>query len=151
IQLSVLLRFGADHTTTLTRCWPPLWENSIILSLCRLRLQFRCLKRKYQAPFLTRRCGHRSGRERPQQKDEMNMKKATCCHVFSLPPSMWLSQTQILSAGPAKNRVRHGITAAWGEASPAGGVYGPLFLNATLNARHEVAFDALVSGPPPTI
>ena len=44
--------------------------------------------------------------------------------------------------------VRHTIIAASGGAAPAGGNYLPLFVNARLNARHEVAFDAFVGGPP---
>lgn len=44
---------------------------------------------------------------------------------------------------------QHTIIALSGTAAPAGGNYLALsFLNATLNARHEVAFDAIVSGPP---
>jgi hypothetical protein len=79
------------------------------------------------------------------------MKRATCYPVVFLSALVVLSSTQMLSAGGTRNRVRHRIIAATGEAAPAGGVYGPLFINATLNARHEVAFDAIVTGPPPTI
>jgi hypothetical protein len=47
--------------------------------------------------------------------------------------------------------VRHTIIAASGAAAPAGGNYSTFsFLNATLNTRHAVAFDAVLSGPPPT-
>ena len=44
----------------------------------------------------------------------------------------------------------HTIVAASGDATPAGGRYLPLFFNARLNTRHEVAFDAFVNGPPIT-
>ena len=44
----------------------------------------------------------------------------------------------------------HTIVAASGDAAPAGGRYLPLFFNARLNTRHEVAFDAFVNGPPIT-
>ena len=78
------------------------------------------------------------------------MKRAICYPVVFLSALIVLSSTKMLSAGTARNRVRHRVIAATGEAAPAG-VYGPLFINATLNARHEVAFDAVISGPPPTI
>lgn len=61
---------------------------------------------------------------------------------------MALPLAQILSAAGAQIAVRHTIIAASGEASPAGGIYLPFgFLNTTLNARHDVAFDALLLGP----
>jgi len=48
---------------------------------------------------------------------------------------------QISSAADVK--VRHTIIAASGDAAPAGGNYSPFsFSNVSLNARHEVAFDA---------
>jgi hypothetical protein len=58
-----------------------------------------------------------------------------------------LAQTS--GAAGANISLRHTIIALSGSAAPAGGNYLPLsFLHATLNARHEVAFDAVVSGPP---
>lgn len=51
----------------------------------------------------------------------------------------------------AEARVRHTVIAASGDAAPTGGTYLPFsFINARLNTRHEVAFDAVVSGPPLT-
>jgi hypothetical protein len=49
----------------------------------------------------------------------------------------------------AKNDVRHTIIAASGTAAPIGGNYF-LFFNARLNARPEVTFDAILSGPSST-
>lgn len=45
-------------------------------------------------------------------------------------------------------RPHHTIVAASGGVAPAGGNYLPRFSQARLNARHEVAFDAVVGGPP---
>jgi hypothetical protein len=57
--------------------------------------------------------------------------------------------TQLLSAGDTTTRVRHTVIAASGSAAPAGGSYLAFsFLNATLNAREAVAFDAIITGPP---
>ena len=51
----------------------------------------------------------------------------------------------------AEARVRHTVIAASGDAASTGGTYLPFsFINARLNTRHEVAFDAVVSGPPLT-
>ena len=51
----------------------------------------------------------------------------------------------------AEARVRHTFIAASGDTAPTGGTYLPFsFINARLNTRHEVAFDAVVSGPPLT-
>jgi hypothetical protein len=85
-----------------------------------------------------------------KHKDEKTVKRAIWSPVVFLSALVMLSSTQRLSASTTRNRVRHRIIAATGEAAPAG-VYGPLFINATLNARHEVAFDANATGPPPTI
>jgi hypothetical protein len=95
---------------------------------------------------------------RHQTKTEMSptqgrkiLKTAVWCPVVFLPAIVVLSLTQILSAGDTTSRVRHTIIAASGDAAPAGGNYSTFsFLNATLSARHEVAFDAILSGPPPT-
>ena len=79
------------------------------------------------------------------------MKRAIWRPVVLLPALAALSFTQASSAGATTSRVRHTIIAASGGAAPAGGNYSTFsFLNATLNARHAVAFDAVVSGPPPT-
>lgn len=48
----------------------------------------------------------------------------------------------------ANVNVRHTVIAATGEASPIGGNYLPFsFINLSLNARHEVAFDAGIGAP----
>ena len=53
------------------------------------------------------------------------------------------------SAGATKSKVRHTIIASTGDTAPVGGNYTPFsFLNATMNSRHAVAFDAVVGGPP---
>src|SRR5262245_50933253 len=45
--------------------------------------------------------------------------------------------------------VSHTIIAASGLAAPVGGNYGTFsFINVRLNARHDVAFDAFLTGPP---
>jgi len=62
---------------------------------------------------------------------------------------MALPSAQMSSASGAKVKVSHTVVAATGAAAPAGGNY-ITFLNATLNARHAVAFDAFVIGPHPT-
>jgi hypothetical protein len=50
------------------------------------------------------------------------------------------------------NKVRHTVIARSGDEAPEGGVYNPFsFSDATLNARHEIAFEALVAGPPPSV
>jgi hypothetical protein len=62
--------------------------------------------------------------------------------VLTLTTSMAL---QISSA--AEVNVRHTVIAASGDASPAGGPYLPFsFANVRLNARHDVAFDAIAGG-----
>ena len=69
--------------------------------------------------------------------------------VLLLPALMALPFVQVSSADGAKIQVRHTIVAASGDAAPAGGNYLPFsYINARLNARHEVAFDAFVGGPP---
>jgi hypothetical protein len=69
--------------------------------------------------------------------------------VLLLPTLMALPSAQMSSAAGAKVKVSHTVVAATGAAAPAGGNY-ITFLNATLNARHAVAFDAIVIGPHPT-
>jgi hypothetical protein len=94
----------------------------------------------------------------PLQDEVKPMKKATLFGCFLVLTLGANAQTKIsvgpiatLSAGAAGRKVRHTIIAASGGAAPAGGNYSTFsFLNATLNARHAVAFDAVVSGPPPT-
>jgi hypothetical protein len=57
----------------------------------------------------------------------------------------------IPSAAGTPTAVRHKVLATTGEAAPAGGTYLPLsFVTVRLNARHEVAFDAVITGPPVT-
>jgi hypothetical protein len=52
---------------------------------------------------------------------------------------------QISSAADGNPNIRHTIIAATGDAAPAGGNYlASSFANVSLNARHEVAFDASV-------
>jgi len=64
--------------------------------------------------------------------------------VLALSASMPFAQ--ISSAENVK--VRHTVLAATGQASPAGGNYLPFsFNNVSLNARHEVAFDASLGAP----
>lgn len=69
--------------------------------------------------------------------------------VLLLPALSTLPFAPVSAAAGAKIKVRHTIIAASGGPAPAGGNYSTFsFSNATLNARHEVAFDALVGGPP---
>jgi hypothetical protein len=71
--------------------------------------------------------------------------------VLFLPALSALPFATMSWAAGADVAVRHTIIAVSGGAAPAGGNFLPLsFFNATLNARHEVAFDAFVSGPPVT-
>jgi len=66
--------------------------------------------------------------------------------VLALTASTALPFAQISSAENVK--VRHTVIAATGQASPAGGNYLTFsFNNVSLNARHEVAFDATVGAP----
>ena len=66
-----------------------------------------------------------------------------------LPALSTLPFAQTSWAARANTAFQHTIIALSGTAAPAGGNYlAQSFLNATLNARHEVAFDAIVSGPP---
>ena len=78
------------------------------------------------------------------------MKRASLCTaVLLLPALLALPFGQTSWAASANIALRHTIIALSGSAAPAGGNYLPFsFINATLNARHEVAFDAFVSGPP---
>ena len=65
-----------------------------------------------------------------------------------LPALSALPFAQTSRAVRANTAFQHTIIALSGTAAPAGGNYlAQSFLNATLNARHEVAFDATVSGP----
>lgn len=66
--------------------------------------------------------------------------------VLALAASTALPFVQISSA--ATVQVRHTVIAATGQASPAGGNYLPFsFNNVSLNARHDVAFDASIGAP----
>lgn len=67
--------------------------------------------------------------------------------ILAVAASMALPFAQLSSAAAGQTNVRHTIVAASGDAAPGGGTYISL-RNATLNARHEVAFEASVSGPP---
>ena len=67
--------------------------------------------------------------------------------VFALAVAMTLPFARISSAAGEVTNVRHTIIAASGDTAPGGGTYVSL-RNATLNAQHEVAFEASVSGPP---
>jgi hypothetical protein len=79
------------------------------------------------------------------------MKRAIWYHVIYLQAAVVLSSTQTSSAADTSGKVSHTIIAASGGAAPTGGNYSPLaFLNVRLNARQAVAFDAVVTGPPPT-
>ncbi|WP_321471936.1 choice-of-anchor tandem repeat NxxGxxAF-containing protein [uncultured Paludibaculum sp.] len=79
------------------------------------------------------------------------MKRAIGYPMLLLPALVVPSFAQMFSTGAATSKVRHTIVAASGGTAPVGGNYSLLsFLNATLNARHGVAFDAFVTGPPPT-
>jgi hypothetical protein len=61
------------------------------------------------------------------------------------------SFTQTLSADEAKPKVHHKVIVESGEVTPENGTFLPFsFFNASLNSRDEVAFDAVVTGPPPT-
>jgi hypothetical protein len=77
------------------------------------------------------------------------MNRVTFYRLVGSPAIIALAYASI-SAADARIEVRHTIVAASGTAAPAGGNYLPLFLNARLNTRHEVAFDAIVDGPPIT-
>src|SRR5262245_51296243 len=79
------------------------------------------------------------------------MKKAVSYAVVLLPALVALPCAQMSSAAGATRAVRHTVIAATGGVAPTGGNYGPFaFLNTSLNARHQIAFDALVIGPQPT-
>ena len=68
--------------------------------------------------------------------------------VLGVAMSLALPFAQFSLTTVAQAEVRHTIIATTGEAAPAGGNYLPSsFSNVSLNARHEVAFDASV-GPP---
>jgi hypothetical protein len=71
--------------------------------------------------------------------------------VLLLPALSTLPIAQRLRAIAETDAVQHTIIAQSGGASPAGGTYLAFsFFNATLNARHQVAFDAVISGSPAT-
>src|SRR5262245_59553577 len=77
------------------------------------------------------------------------MNQNTSSLIVFLPALALLSFTQISSAADTPTAARHTIIAQSGLAAPAGGNYSPFsFLNAMLNARSFVAFDAFVGGPP---
>jgi len=71
------------------------------------------------------------------------------CFVPALTALLFADMDRSLAAGAEQN-VRNTIIAASGTAAPVGGNYSPFFINVSLNARHEVAFDAFVIGPSPT-
>jgi hypothetical protein len=75
------------------------------------------------------------------------MNRAVLYPVVLLPALIAVPFAQIPSAADTASKVRHTVIAASGGAAPAGGTYLNFF-NATLNARHEIAFDAFVGGPP---
>ena len=66
--------------------------------------------------------------------------------VLLLPALIIMPLAPLSSAAQAQVEVRHTIIAASGGAAPDGGTYTPLFFNATVNAQHQVAFDAFLSG-----
>lgn len=71
--------------------------------------------------------------------------------IVILPALAAPSFSQTLSADAAKQKVRYKVIAESGGASPENGTFLPFsFFNVSLNSRHEVAFDAVVTGPPPT-
>jgi len=70
--------------------------------------------------------------------------------VLLLSALMITPLAQVSSAAAPEVEVRHTIIAASGSAAPGGGTYTPLFFNATVNASHQVAFDAFLSGAPAT-
>ena len=77
------------------------------------------------------------------------MTRAPWCSLVLLSAIVVLPPAQV--SPDADAQVRHTVIAASGNAAPTGGTYLPFsFINARLNTRHEVAFDAVVSGPPLT-
>jgi hypothetical protein len=76
------------------------------------------------------------------------MKNTLSYSIILLPALISLPIAQMSAAPRTTSKVRHTIIAASGSAAPAGGSFTPLILNATVNPRHEVAFDAFVGGPP---
>jgi hypothetical protein len=69
--------------------------------------------------------------------------------VLLLPAFLAVPFARSSRAAGGNTAFRHTIVAVSGSAAPAGGNYLPLsFFSATLNTRHEVAFDAIVGGPP---
>jgi hypothetical protein len=77
------------------------------------------------------------------------MTRAPWCSLVLLSATVALASAQVPS--DADVRVRHTVIAASGDAAPTGGTYLSFsFINARLNTRHEVVFDAVVSGPPLT-
>src|SRR5215207_5655268 len=75
------------------------------------------------------------------------MQRPVSYSVVPLLALLALPFAQVSSPVGGKTDVRHTIVAASGAAAPAGGNYVSVF-NARLNARHEVAFDAILAGPP---
>jgi hypothetical protein len=67
--------------------------------------------------------------------------------VLLVPALTAQSSAQAVSSTGGNDASRHTIIALSGTASPIGGNYLPFsFLNVSLNARHQVAFDAVVAG-----
>lgn len=72
-----------------------------------------------------------------------------CVLVYAFVQLLPLAQEALVAQANNLILVSHTVVAASGSPAPAGGNFLSLsFLNARLNARHEVAFDAFVGGPP---
>jgi hypothetical protein len=79
------------------------------------------------------------------------MKKTLSYTVGVLPAVVLLCMTQTFLSAATASMVHHTVIAASGSAAPVGGNYSPFaFFNVALNARNAVAFDAVITGPPPT-
>src|ERR1044071_5399500 len=86
-------------------------------------------------------------RVKPLRPGEKTMKRAYLYTVVLLLLALIIMPiAQVSSAAATQVEVRHTIIAASGGAAPNGGTYTPLFFNATVNAQHEVAFDAFLGG-----
>src|SRR4051794_41360509 len=76
------------------------------------------------------------------------VKTAVLCSVPLCALMLALPMVEVPVAARRTPRPQHAIIAASGGAAPSAGHYLPLFSNARLNARGEIAFDAVVDGPP---
>jgi len=74
------------------------------------------------------------------------MKRLSLYTVVLLLSAIMIMPLAQVSSAAAQVEVRHTIIAASGGAAPNGGTYTPLFFNTTVNAQHQVAFDAFLSG-----